>query len=726
MINIWGEVIMKQNKKMLVSAVLCAVASVGFIMSASAEKLDTHKMSEVIIEGQREVLPAAYNGGNIATASSGNLLGEKDVMDTPFTTITLTNKTIEDYGDPSQPISSVLINNPSVRTSSSTMYNDFSIRGLNLNGYQMYLNGVPGLFAQNNLPVNFIDRIEVTSGPNMSINATTPQQSAGGTVNMMSKRAGNEDITKMTQTFSGRSNWTQQLDIGRRFGEDKKYGIRINAMNQDGETAIPGEELTNRNLFINLDKQTDNSSTNLLMGYRYTKHEKGLRWFGLDTKGVTTMPDAPDSKNNFSFDGQFMEYDQWLVTLNHKQELNENWSAFFNGGYNRYDLFNNINSKSSKYIIINDKGDFSGKGTNWSRPLNITSYSGQIGVQGHLETGEIKHNVVMSIDKAWYNNYNGLPNGNNSNLFDGPNGNIYDSVVNGSHGPIPSIDPQIAYKNQYWGWKLMDTMEYGKAQVLFGVTNQHVSNESYSYPAGTSKKVKTSSTSPVYGIVYKPNDKMALHFSHSETFDKGSVVGGGYDNVGTILDPAKTKQDEIGIKYEMGNVLTSLTAFEITQDSNIERGKVFVQDGESKYKGVELSAYGQLTDKWNIMGGVMYLDAEQAKTKNGMYDGLKVAGSSEWSGVLGLEYQADENFSVLGRGTYVGTASLNNEKYEVPSHLSFDLGVKYKTQISNTPVTLNAMCYNITGKDYWIAKTGVDTVMLSNPRTFMLSAQFDI
>ena len=126
------------------------------------------------------------------------------------------------------------------------------------------------------------------------------------------------------------------------------------------------------------------------------------------------------------------------------------------------------------------------------------------------------------------------------------------------------------------------------------------------------------------------------------------------------------------------------------------------------------------------MGGVMYLDAEQAKTKNGMYDGLKVAGSSEWSGVLGLEYQADENFSVLGRGTYVGTASLNNEKYEVPSHLSFDLGVKYKTQISNTPVTLNAMCYNITGKDYWIAKTGVDTVMLSNPRTFMLSAQFDI
>lgn len=717
---------MLKSKKSLAMAVLCAVASVGFVADVQAEELDTHKMSEVIIDGQKEVLPEAYNGGNIATASSGNLLGEKDVMDTPFTTITLTNKTIEDYGDPSQPISSVLINNPSVRTSSSTMYNDFSIRGLNLNGYQMFLNGVPGLFAQNNLPVNFIDRIEVTSGPTMSINAASPSQSAGGTVNMMSKRAGNEDITKIIQTFSGRSNWTQQLDIGRRFGEDKKYGIRINAMNQDGETAIPGEELTNRNLFINLDKQTDNSSTNLLMGYRYTKHENGQRWFGLDTKGVTAMPDAPNSKNNFSFNGQMLEYDQWVTTLNHKQKINDNWTVFFNGGYNRYDLYKNVNSAKSRYLIINDKGDWKGENANWNGPLNITSYSGQIGVQGNLQTGSVKHNIVMAVDKAWTNKYN---TGSQKNLFSSSNGNIYEDKFNGTIGEIPAVETLLSGKLQYWSWKLMDTMEYGKAQLLVGINTQHVSNESYKYDKGVETdrtKVKSHATSPVYGIVYKPTDNMALHFSHSESFDKGTLVNGGYHNDGTILDPAKTKQDEIGIKYEMGNVLTSLTAFEITQTSNFDRDNYMVQDGETKYKGVELSAYGQLTDKWNIMGGVMYLDAEQAKTKNGMYDGLKVAGSSEWSGVLGLEYQADENFSVLGRGTYVGTASLNNEKYEVPSHLSFDLGVKYKTQISNTPVTLNAMCYNITGKDYWIAKTGVDTVMLSNPRTFMLSAQFDI
>lgn len=40
------------------------------------------------------------------------------------------------------------------------------------------------------------------------------------------------------------------------------------------------------------------------------------------------------------------------------------------------------------------------------------------------------------------------------------------------------------------------------------------------------------------------------------------------------------------------------------------------------------------------------------------------------------------------------------------------------------PVKLSAMCYNLTGKDYWIAYGS--GLHLSSPRTFMLSAQFDL
>ena len=151
----------------------------------------------------------------------------------------------------------------------------------------------------------------------------------------------------------------------------------------------------------------------------------------------------------------------------------------------------------------------------------------------------------------------------------------------------------------------------------------------------------------------------------------------------------------------------------------------FLQDGEAKYKGIELSVNGKLAPKWNVMGGFMYLDAEQHKTARGTNDGKAVNGVARWNAVAALEYQADDNFSVISRGVYVGKADIFNESLQVPSHMTYDLGVNYKTKINATPVTFSAMCYNLTDKNYWDAHTG-NGLILSNPRTFMLSAQFDI
>lgn len=47
---------MLKNKKALVMSVLCAVASVGFVMSASAADLHGN-LDEVVVEGRADVLP---------------------------------------------------------------------------------------------------------------------------------------------------------------------------------------------------------------------------------------------------------------------------------------------------------------------------------------------------------------------------------------------------------------------------------------------------------------------------------------------------------------------------------------------------------------------------------------------------------------------------------------------------------------------------------------------
>lgn len=291
------------KKRMLALAVMSTVFSVGFVMSANAaenadQKLSQYSVDEVIVEGSRDLLP----GGFVKSTSNVGIMGKKSIMETPFTKANLSEKAITAFETPGEGLTSALLNVPSVRSASSPMYNDFWIRGSRITGYQMYINGVPGLLAQTNIPTNFVGSIEVTSGPVMGVTGTTVKESAGGMVNLVSKRASGEDITKYKQTFSGKSVFGEYIDVGRRFGENKSWGLRVNAQNSSGETAIPGEKLNTRDIFINLDHVDAKSNTNLLAGYRFVNHKNGVRWFQYD-KGVTKLPSAPDSKNNYSFRG---------------------------------------------------------------------------------------------------------------------------------------------------------------------------------------------------------------------------------------------------------------------------------------------------------------------------------------------------------------------------------------------------------------------------------------
>lgn len=83
---------MMKNKKALVMSVLCAVASVGFVMSASAAEQTMHgNLDEVVVEGSADVLP----GGMAKEAVTIGMIGKQDIMSAPMTVSEISNKTIE-------------------------------------------------------------------------------------------------------------------------------------------------------------------------------------------------------------------------------------------------------------------------------------------------------------------------------------------------------------------------------------------------------------------------------------------------------------------------------------------------------------------------------------------------------------------------------------------------------------------------------------------------------
>ena len=93
----------------------------------------------------------------------------------------------------------------------------------------------------------------------------------------------------------------ETVDIGRRFGEGNRYGIRINASNVNGERSIKNWDLEQRNIYINLDQKTDDSKTNLMVGYTYTDSQG--RPYGLTVASSyigSALPTAPDGDINFN------------------------------------------------------------------------------------------------------------------------------------------------------------------------------------------------------------------------------------------------------------------------------------------------------------------------------------------------------------------------------------------------------------------------------------------
>lgn len=261
------------KKKILSAALLSVLVSSAFgTMTAGA----VYEMDEVTVTADREGDVAALPGGLVNQTAKLGILGNKSVMDIPYSEMSMTEKTLETFSDPSQPLANVLQNNPSIRSStSSPMYTDFSMRGINMNGNHMMLNGIPSLFYQFNGPPNhIIERMDITSGPNAGVNGVSMSNNgtnggatpAPGTINVVTKKAGSTPVLNYTQTFSGRSSFGEFIDVSRRTGANGEWGVRVMGEYMDGDLALRHAEKEEKNIFINLDRKGETSVTNILQG----------------------------------------------------------------------------------------------------------------------------------------------------------------------------------------------------------------------------------------------------------------------------------------------------------------------------------------------------------------------------------------------------------------------------------------------------------------------------
>lgn len=694
-------------------------------------------LDEVVVTGERNRDEAGtLPGGFWRDHTNLGLMGDTDIMKVPYTAQSLSAKTISTMASPMGDMNQVLVNVPAVRGGTSPIKTDFSMRGMLANGSAMYLNDIPGFFIMAAGPVtNTIERADVLVGPAATLSGSVqsyngPDGGQPGSVYLYTKRAGKDDFSRYTQTVGGYGSYGEYIDISRsRLGKDQSWGVRMYGQYDKGGLAIDGASREKKNLFIDISRKTETSETNIFGGYYDDRLYGTERRFSI-ARNSRWIPSAPDAGKSYD-DPDVMHSDWygWMLTLNHEQDLGDRTKWFLNAGMtemtNRRFIF-------SSEIPINDKGEVTDAQL-WAQYFLMKNRYIQTGFKKTVDTGIVEHNLTLSVDRSWRIQYN-----NNTTIDkkgEHVSGDIYHGIIfkpgfNFDNSAV--LGKMFMYQEMDTSVNFIDHMTIGKWNVLGAVTRRHGNYRGKK----AANQVKDDNWSPTFGVSYQPNEQTSLYAAYTEATTRGVPVTGAYDNAGDILDPVKVKQKELGVKYKWDRMYASVSYFDMVQpnylDVQTESGtykKIYALDGENRYKGVDFNITGQAARKWNLFGGFEYLHARQQNTAGGINDGMPTDSSAKWSAVLGAEYMPNEAWSLTARMNYTGEGVMvGNQRKElkVPSSTVFDFFARYQTQIGNTPVTVSASCYNVFNKSYWILQPGQgNKLMLSMPRTFVLSASFD-
>ena len=682
---------------------------------------ETSELPEVAVKASAETLPGElsvpYAGGQVAKGGGLGILGNKSFMDTPFNQTNYTAQTIEDTQ--ARSLSDLLIADPSVRLSSArtNINEDFSVRGFPVASQDVAMNGMYGLSPYFRTPIEFAERVEVLKGPSALLNGMPPSGNIGGSINLIPKRAGADPLTRVTGSYISDSIFGGHVDIGRRFGENKEFGVRFNGAYRDGNTSLDLQKQEETLGALALDYTGERFRVSADLMYQQQNINRVTRQF-TTAAGLTNIPHAPDGKTNYPGYGYSKMKDRTEV-IRGEYDILDNLTVY--GGYGV--RTSRMDAVAGNPDIQDTTGNFASAAA-WQL-FNVDSRSIEAGLKAKFNTGEVGHAVSFGATKVTQN----------QSIFFTPVGplklsNLYDPVYSetpSTAGITTNITKFQA--TQLTSYALADTISFlqDRIQVTLGARHQTV--ESPNYQFGTGAKVgpsyDESAVTPVAGLVVKPWDNVSFYANYIEGLSPGASPPIGI--VGKTLSPFKTKQREVGVKVDWGRIATTASLFEIERPSAFTENGVFGVNGEQRNRGLELNVFGEAIDHVRLLGGLAYTQGKLTKTEGGTFDGNYAVSVPKVQANIGAEWDtlALPGLTLIARTVY--TSKQYNDQandLSIPSWTRFDIGARYRTILHDKPVVFRANVENLFDKNYW-GSSNAGYLFIGAPRTLLMSATVD-
>jgi len=667
---------------------------------------------EVRDKYEREDLPVLAPGRKAAKGARLGILGATSIVDAPVHVNAYTRELAEDWSALS--LQDVLENDAAVvfTTNKGHLLQNFNLRGLDVTAMDIATNGLYGIAPANSVPIEMFERVEVMRGPNVLLSGMPPLASVAGSVNMVTKRALAEPIADLTATFVSDSYLQAHADVGKRFGPEKRLGLRFNGVYGSGDMGAQDERQKRRVGALGLDYLGDRAGFSLDLYSSVNKISNGspgmFNFLGTGAiRGVGSLLAPPKGDVNM-FRGTHGEYDNSGMLARAEVDFTQNWQGYFAVGASQAEgnglLF------GTRAIVTGADG--STRGAIYNVHTESERRTAEAGVIGKFDTGSVQHRLQLS-----FNILKHKEGTNNTACAYCYTTNMYNPVT-----PVFPAAPQWrghTVENEFRSIALADVMGFANDKLLLtlGLRHQTVKTPLVN---GVVSNYSESRLSPMAGLVVRPwGDNVSLFANYTEGLEPGRIVGTGFANAGDSLDPTQTKQGEIGVKLQAGETTHTLSAFRIQKPSIITNASNYqVLDGEQRLRGLEWSAFGKLTPTLSLLGGVEYIKARQVNT------GRETYGVPELRARVGMDWDTPvQGLSVGGRVLHTGSQWIDSgNRLRAPSWSRLDLVTRYQTKFGATPVRFNASVENVTDKNYWIGTFGDGFVMPGAPRTWRVSA----
>ncbi|MFY2837708.1 TonB-dependent receptor [Achromobacter xylosoxidans] len=646
---------------------------------------------------QDQDLPAPYAGGQVAQGARLGMMGNQDVMDTPFNVTSYTAELIQNQQ--ARTLADVMANDASVRftTSSGHAYENFRIRGFDVNQNDVAINGMYGLAPMGRTPLEFVERVEVLKGPNALFSGMAPSGAVGGTINLVPKRADDTPNATFGVNWQGDGQLGTTIDAGRRFGDANQWGARVNGAFSDGATTLDGQSRKREFLSLGLDYRGSALSASIDAYHSQESFQGGtpaMFWFG-----GSVVPKAPDPRIN-QFSTGYGSIQSNAVVGRAEYRFNDNVSVF--GGIGRRDSHQSglINGTHARQIDAN--GNFTGSIIGQRAYTDATS--AEAGLRSRFKTGAVGHELVLQA--SILDTEDGSATGTASTF----RSNIYDPITPVMPG-VPDSAPKTA-ENTLTSLALVDTMSFldDRLRLTGGLRNQRVKTTNFDKNGNTTSRYDKQAVTPAVALVVKPwGPDLSFYANYVQGLSKGdSVTDTTATNFGQVFAPYKTEQKEVGVKWNAGTFTNTLALFQIDKPMLVTEGATarptYADGGEKRVRGVEWNTFGELARGVRVLGGVTYSQGKQTKTSFGRYDGNTAVGAPRWQANTGLEWDtpwiAGLTLSARVQATSSQYADAAN-KLKIPGWGQLDLGARYAMLVNGKDVVLRLNVNNVFDKHYY-------------------------